>query len=142
VVGCPFCAQLKMTMDYQKKTLTLTPSGYKAPPGLLESLTKMMMEGPKDATLAPSAQWGLVCTKDKGDEDDGVDVTAVVPNGAAGKAGMKKGDRPLTLDGRWTDSMKDLYEAAGHGKPGGAGKGKGKRDGKEVELKVTPTKGM
>src|SRR5262249_10671546 len=95
LVGFPFFAQFKMTIDYQKKTLTLTPNGYKVPPGLLESLTKMIMEGPKDATLAPSAQWGLVCTKDKGDEDDGVDVTAVGPHGAAGKDGVKTGHRRL-----------------------------------------------
>jgi S1-C subfamily serine protease len=141
-VGFPFFAQFKMTIDYQKKSLTLTPNGYKVPPGLMESLTKLIMEGPKDQTLAPSAQWGIVCTKDKGDEDDGVDVKAVVPGGAAEKAGMKKGDRLLTLDGRWTDSMKDLFEAAGYVKPGRTVKVKVKRDGKEVELKVTPNKGM
>src|SRR5262245_36394578 len=31
LVGFPFFAQFKMTLDYQKKTMTLTPNGYKAP---------------------------------------------------------------------------------------------------------------
>jgi S1-C subfamily serine protease len=100
------------------------------------------MEGQKEKTLAPSAQWGVVCTKDKGDEEDGIDVKLVVPGGAAEKGGMKKGDRLLTLDGRWTDSMPDLFEAATFVKAGRTVKVKVKRDGKEVVLKVTPTKGM
>ena len=37
---------------------------------------------------------------------------------AADKAGVKRGDRMLTMDGRWTDSLADLYEAAGYVKPG------------------------
>ena len=67
---------------------------------------------------------------------------AVVPQGAADKGGVKTGDRLLTLDGRWTDSMPDLYEAASYVRPGRTVKVKVKRDGKEVELKVTPAKGM
>src|SRR4051794_38173305 len=39
LVGFPFFAQFKMTIDYQKKTLSLTPNGYKVPPGLMEALT-------------------------------------------------------------------------------------------------------
>src|SRR5262249_48912326 len=130
-----------MTLDYEKKTMTLKPNGYK-PPEVMANMTKMIMEGPKARTLAPSAQWGVVCTKGKGDEDDGVDVKAVVPHGAADKGGIKKGDRLLTLDGRWTDTMTDLYEAASYVKPGRKVKVKVKRDGKEVVLQVTPSKGM
>jgi S1-C subfamily serine protease len=80
--------------------------------------------------------------KDASDEEDGVDVKAVVAGGPADKGGLKKGDRLLTLDGRWTDSMTDLYEAAGYVKPGRTVTVKVKRDGKEVALKVTPRKGM
>ena len=53
-----------------------------------------------------------------------------------------RGDRLLTLDGRWTDSLPDLYEAAGHARPGAAAVLKVKRGGKELELKVTPLKGF
>src|SRR5262249_19246667 len=141
LVGFPFFARFEMTLDYQKKTMTLKPNGYK-PPEVMANMTKAIMEGPKPKTLAPSAQWGVVCTKDKGDEDDGVDVKLVVPNSAADKGGIKKGDRLLTLDGRWTDSMADVYEAASYGKGGGKVKVKVKRDGKEVVLEVTPSKGM
>ena len=47
-----------------------------------------------------------------------------------------------TLDGRWTDSLADLYDAAGHVKAGTTVVVKVKRAGKEVELKVTPTAGL
>jgi len=147
LVGFPFFAQFKMTLDYQTKKMTLTPNGYK-PKDVMGDMMSMMMDLLKDPKqvkpkmLAPSAQWGVVCAKDGEDESDGVDVKAVVPDSAADKAGIKKGDRLLTLDGRWTDSMADLYEAAGYVKPGTKVKVKVKRDKKEMELEVTPAKGM
>jgi S1-C subfamily serine protease len=42
----------------------------------------------------------------------------VMPESAAAKAGLKAGDRLLTLDGRWTDSIADTYIAAGQLRPG------------------------
>lgn len=143
LVGFPFFAQFRMTLDYKDKTMTLTPNGYKAKNNLnMEAMAESLMAGPKARNLAPSAQWGLICTKDKDDEADGVEIKAVMPGGAAEKAGLKKGDRLLTLDGRWTDSMTDLYEAAGYVKAGRTVKVKVKRQDKEVVMEVTPAKGM
>ncbi|MGL4551400.1 MAG: PDZ domain-containing protein [Gemmataceae bacterium] len=140
IVGFPFFARFKLTLDYKAKTMTLVPSGYK-PPDVMNAMMAGLLGGGYK-TLAPSAQWGLVASKDAGDEDDGVDVKDVIPGAAADKAGLKRGDRLLTLDGRWTDSMADLYEAAGFVKPGETAVIKVKRGGKEVELKVTPAKGL
>ena len=88
--------------------------------------------------LAPAGQWGLRAEKDGKDEEAGVTVREVLPGGAAAAAGLKAGDRLLTIDGRWTDSVADLYEAAGRIKPGTTVKVTVKRAGKEVEPKVTP----
>ncbi|MBY0230690.1 MAG: aspartyl protease family protein [Gemmataceae bacterium] len=140
LVGFPFFARFKLTIDYKAKTMTLEPSGYK-PPDIMKAMMKGLLSSGHKA-LAPSAQWGLLATKDAGDEDEGVDVKGVVPGSAAEKAGLKRGDRLLTLDGRWTDSMVDLYEAAGFVKPGTTVALKVKRDGKEVELKATPARGL
>jgi hypothetical protein len=143
LVGFPFFARFKMTLDYQAKTMTLAPSTYKAPTGdLTRNMMQMLLSGGTPKTLAPAAQWGLMAGKETGDDDDGVDVKSVVPDSAADKAGLKRGDRLLTLDGRWTDSLTDLYEAAGKVKPGTTVKVTVKRAGKEIELKVTPAKGM
>jgi hypothetical protein len=127
LVGFPFFAQFRMTLDYKAKTMTLTPNGYKVKGNMLQDMTEAILSGAKPRNLAPSAQWGVVCTKEQGDEDDGVDIKGVVPSSAADKAGLKRGDRLLTLDGRWTDSMTDLYEAAGHVKAGRTVKVKVKR---------------
>ena len=45
-------------------------------------------------------------------------IKEVLPGSPAAAAGLKVGDRLLTLDGRWTDSLADLYTAAGYVKPG------------------------
>ncbi len=83
-----------------------------------------------------------LAAKEAGDEDAGVDVKSVVPGSAADKAGLKRGDRLLTLDGRWTDSIEDLYEAAGFVKAGTKVVVRIKRGGKEMDLEVTPVSGM
>ncbi len=141
LVGFPFFARFKMTLDYQAKTMTLVPSGYK-PPDVMRGMMQAILSGGAARSLAPAAQWGVMVSKGKGDEADGVDVASVVPGSAADRAGLKKGDRLLTLDGRWTDSLPDLYEAAGKVRPGTTVKLTIKRGGKEMELKVTPVKGM
>ena len=140
LVGFPFFARFKMTIDYKAKTMTLAKSSYKPPDIMKAMMAGLMASGSK--RLAPAGQWGLVAAKDAGDEDDGVDVKGVVPGSAADKAGLKRGDRLLVLDGRWTDSMPDLYEAAGFVKPGATVTLKVKRGGKEIELKATPAKGI
>jgi len=142
IVGFPFFAQFKTTLDYEKKTLTFEPNGYK-PPDVLQALTKELLNPrARPVTLAPAGQWGLVPGKGEGDEDAGVDVKEVLAGSPAERGGLKRGDRVLTLDGRWTDSVKDLYAAAGSAKPGAEVTVRVKRGGKEMDLKVTPAKGM
>jgi hypothetical protein len=146
IVGFPFFARYKMTLDYKAKTMTLSPSGYK-PPDVLKAMNAILMGalfGGEQAAkvLSPKAQWGIVASKEEGDDEDGVDVKSVLAGSAADKAGLKRGDRLLTLDDRWTDSVADVYEAAGFVKPGTTVVVRVKRGGKEVDLKVTPAKGM
>jgi hypothetical protein len=146
IVGFPFFARFKMTLDYAAKTMTLEPSSYK-PPDTMAAMNAMVMGallggGEKKKTLSSAAQWGLLASKDTGDDDAGVNVTSVVPGSAAEKAGLKRGDRLLTLDGRWTDSLADLYEAAGFVKPETTVSVKVKRAEKELTLKVTPKSGL
>jgi membrane-associated protease RseP (regulator of RpoE activity) len=146
IVGFPFFARFKLTLDYQAKTLTLIPNGFK-PPDVLQAMMTALMGGglgqqAEPTVLSPAAQWGMLVKKGDGDEESGVTVTDVLPGGAAAAAGLKPGDRLLTLDGRWTDTLADLYTAAGYVKPGATAPVAVKRDGKEVTLKVTPRSGM
>jgi membrane-associated protease RseP (regulator of RpoE activity) len=146
IVGFPFFARYKMTINYKDKELTFVPNGYD-PPDVMMAVTASIMammneKNPKAKVLAPAAQWGVVATKDEKDEDAGVVVKDVFADSAAAKAGLKAGDRLLTLDGRWTDSLRDLYEAAGYVKPGTPAKVTILRDGKEKELTIKPASGL
>jgi hypothetical protein len=145
IVGFPFFARFKMTLDYQAKTLTFVPNGFK-PPDVMKAMMAAMMtgisggeEGPK--VLSPAAQWGMLVNKDAGDEA-GIVVGTVLPGSAAAKAGLKDGDRLLILDGRWTDSLADLYTAAGHIEAGKSVTVVVKRGEKELKLQVKPSSGF
>jgi hypothetical protein len=146
IVGFPFFARFKMTVDYQAKTLTFVPNGFKPPDVMQAMITALTTglssgdDGPK--ILSPAAQWGMLVHKDSKDDGAGVEVTEVLPGGAAAVAGLKAGDRLLTLDGRWTDSIGDLYQAAGYVEAGKTAAVVVKRGTKEVTLKVKPTSGL
>lgn len=148
IVGFPFFARYRMTIDYQAKEFTFVPVDFK-PTNIFDSLMEMMQGGlgggPKKGKvtiLAPAAQWGFVADKSAKDTEAGVEIQEVMKGSAAEKAGLKSSDRLLTLDGRWTDTMLDLFEAASYVKPGSTVPIEIKRDGKKIELKVTPTKGL
>jgi membrane-associated protease RseP (regulator of RpoE activity) len=146
IVGFPFFARFKITIDYKAKTLTLAPSTYR-PPDVMKALNNVLAGMLFNTTVparsvAPAAQWGVSASKRAGDDEAGVDVKSVVAGSAADKAGLKAGDRLLTLDGRWTDSMEDLYDAAGYVKAGTTVVVRIKRGGKEMDLTVTPASGM
>jgi|SRR5579871_6412723 len=146
IIGFPFFARYKMTIDYQTQSLTLIPNGYK-PANVLKSLEStalslMTASSQPPRVLSPAAQWGLVVAKTSGDEEAGIVVKEIRPGSAAAEAGLKPGDRLLTIDGRWTDSLPDLYEVASYIKPGTSVSVSIKRDGKEMELKVKPRTGL
>jgi PDZ domain/Aspartyl protease len=145
IVGFPFFARFKMTVDYQAKELTLAPSGYK-PQDVMESMMASIMQasqsGGQPKVAGAAGQWGIVVGKDSDDEAPGVELRKVLPGGAAEQAGLKVGDRLLTIDGRWTDSVGDTHQAAGFVKPGKTVAVVIKRDGKDITLPVTPKNGL
>ena len=145
IVGFPFFARYKMEVDYQAKELTMTPNGYQ-PADVMESMMKMMLGGNADQgkpkVAGAAGQWGIIVEKDAKDEDAGVTIKLVMAGSPADKAGVKKGDRLLTLDGRWTESIADTYQAAGYAKPGKAVPIVIRREGKEMKLSVTPANGL
>ena len=142
IVGFPFFARYKMTLDYRARQLTFVPNGYD-PPDVMKTImdTVMAMAGDKPRppkVLTPAAQWGVLLDKDDKDLDEGVTIQEVLPGSAAAQAGLQAGDRLLSLDGRWTDSLADAYQAAGHIKPGSSAPVLIRRTGREMELTVKP----
>ena len=143
IIGFPFFARFAMTVDYQKKEVTFKPNGYK-PGDYMQDLMASMMkieEKNKPRVVSPAGLWGFAVEKEKSDEAEGVTVKTIFADGAAAKGGLKVGDRVLTIDGRWTDSLGDTILAASLIKPGKAVAVSVKRDGKEVKLTITPTTG-
>jgi len=145
IVGFPFFARFRTTIDYQAKEMTLVPVDYK-PADIMQTMMATIMdrmnEPNKPKILVPAAQWGFSAEKSAGDDEAGVSIKEVLKGSAADKAGLKVGDRLLTLDGRWTDSLIDLFDAATYIKPGKTVLAKIRRDDKNVELKLTPTAGL
>ncbi len=145
IVGFPFFAQFRMTVDYAAKEMTFVPSGYKAGDAM-QDLTKAMMEKmlgkPEPRVAAPAGLWGMEIAKSSGDEAEGVDVKAVAAGGAAAEAGLKAGDRILTIDGRWTDTLGDAYTAASFASPGKPVTVTLRRDGKQIKVPVSPKTGL
>jgi membrane-associated protease RseP (regulator of RpoE activity) len=145
IVGFPFFARYKMSLDYQTQRLTFVPNGYD-PPDVMKAImdTIMAMAGDKPKppkVLAPAGQWGVLLKKDDKDLDEGITIQEVLPGSAAAQAGLQAGDRLLTLDGRWTDSLADAYQAAAHIKPGTRALIMIRRASQQMELTVTPQSG-
>ncbi len=146
LIGFPFFARYKMTIDYQKKEMTLVPNGF-TPTDTMQAMMDKLMGGasgqkPEPVVVAPAAVWGFAVDKGKDDTSDGVKVTEVLEKSPAAKGGLEPNDRLLTLDGRWTDSVADTFNAAASIKPGKPVTLVVKRGDKEVKLTVTPAKGL
>jgi hypothetical protein len=143
IIGFPFFAQYRMTLDYQTKELSFVPNGY-VPIDILITLMRTItaQEKPAPKVLAPAALWGFAVDKAGGDEESGVTVKTVLPGSAAARGGLQAGDRLLTLDDRWTDSVADCYTATSYVKAGIAVKLRIRRGSQEKELTVTPEPGL
>lgn len=145
IIGFPFFARYKTTVDYQKRELTLVPNGYE-PKDVMQGLMEKLMNPPKGKPepriLAPAALWGFQVEKANDDTQEGVTVTRVLPDSPAAQAGLQPGDRLLTLDGRWTDSVVDTYAAAEAIKPGQKVVVVVLRKGQRLELSITPRAGF
>lgn len=144
IVGFPFFGRFATTIDYQAKQLTMTPTDYK--PGdylndLTQTLTKAIDRKSEPRIVGAAGLWGFAIEKLSDDTDPGVTVGKVFTDTPASAAGLKPGDRILTLDGRWTDTVADAYLAASLVRPGRAAKLVIKRDDQQKTLTVMPVKG-
>ncbi|MFC1685360.1 ChaN family lipoprotein, partial [Pseudomonadota bacterium] len=72
---------------------------------------------PEDAKLPPKGYMGVILGDDEG-AGAGVGIEELIPNGAAEKAGMKKGDRVLSVNGQATNKSADIKIILFDKKPG------------------------
>ena len=143
LMGFTFFARYKTTIDYHAHKMTFQPIDYHVR-DLLKELPDRLM-GPKVARermLAPLGVWGLRLGEPTGGlASPGVPIANVYPNSAAAHAGLKPGDILITVDGRWTTSITDIFHAAMDIKPGSEATVVIHRDGKEQTLVLRPSEG-
>ncbi|MCI0380166.1 MAG: PDZ domain-containing protein, partial [Gemmataceae bacterium] len=136
IVGLSFFGKYAMTIDYQAKTMTFTPNDYE-PVDMIENLMKMLLSSKnKTKVLAPGGILGITVEKAKEDEETGVVVKAVLADSAAAQAGIKAGDRLVSVDGRWTDTVTDCFAAFSLIAPATPVQAVIRRDGKEQKLQL------
>jgi Aspartyl protease/PDZ domain len=142
IIGLTFFARYRMTIDYQAKEMTFVPVNF-TPPDVLKGLLAMLNNpGKQKRVLAPLALWGFNVAEGSAEPAAGVTVKEVLAGGPAALGGLKAGDRLLSLEGRWTDSVTDCYQAASFVRPGTAARLVVMREGKEVELTVRVLPGL
>ncbi len=144
IIGYPFFARYKMTIDYQAKEMTFVPSAF-VPSDALGGLQMLLLGGVKKkppTPIAPAAQFGIRVQKDDKDEQAGVNVAEVFAGSPAAAAGLRVGDRLLTVDDRWTDSVTDCYHAAAGVRLGTPVRILIRRDKAEKEITLTVRAGV
>jgi PDZ domain-containing protein/aspartyl protease len=143
LMGFTFFARYKTTIDYHAHRMTFEPIDYQIR-DLLKELPDRLL-GPKVAhhrVLVPSGVWGLRLGEPIGGLDSrGVPIVKVHDGSPADRAGLKPGDVLITVDGRWTTSIADVYHAAAEVELGHGVAVVIHRDGKEMTRRVTPADG-
>jgi hypothetical protein len=143
LMGFTFFARYKTTIDYQAHKMTFEPIDYQVR-DLFKELPDRLM-GPKVArqrVLAPLGVWGFRLSEPTdGVASPGVPIVEVYHGSAAERAGLKPGDVLISVDGRWTTSIADVFHAAADIEPGHEAAVVIYRGGKEQSFTVRPSDG-
>lgn len=145
IVGYSFFARYATTIDYQKKQIDLVKTDHE--PGnfmadLPQRIQRLAADSKKTPVVAPAGLWGLAVDKPDEDKKPGMTIATVTANGPAAKAGIQRGDRLLSLDGRWTDTLPDFLDALQRIPHGQEVEAVIQRAGKELKIKLTPLQGV
>lgn len=141
ILGFTFFSRFRTTLDYAGAKVTFSPVAYR-PMDILTGMMGSLMGGDRPRHVAaPSALWGVTLAEESS-KGAGIAITHVFPSGPAATAGLHTGDRLLTLDGRWTDTLADCCEAATFVPAGQPTQVTVRRDGKELTFTVVPEKGL
>ena len=168
ILGFSFFSRYRMVIDYVAKTVELTPNAYQPEDMLGSLMARLMNNQPSRRVLAPLALWGMevahpqpqatgnkqtAATSNKAGQkaipkptpqeaQPGIEILRVYPSSAAAQGGLKAGDRLLSLEDRWTDTLEDCLEAAGQVPPGEKAMLHILRQGQSLILTVTPRAGL
>jgi hypothetical protein len=109
IIGFTYFARYKTTIDYAGRSVTLQRTPYQ-PVDVIPGLAAQLQAKPVPRrVLSPSALWGMIV--EQASDTQGVRIAQMYKNSPAAAAGLRAGDRLLTIDARWTDSVNQCYEA-------------------------------
>ncbi len=145
IVGFPFFARYKVTVDYQKKTLTFEPGTYN-PPDVMQAMLRAIL-APESAdgaarVVSGGAILGFGVIQENRTSGPVLVVDRVYAGGPADLGGLKKGDRLVLVNKRWTDTPADLLEALSTIKPNSAVGLEVERQGKTTTLELKGAAGL
>lgn len=112
IIGFSTYSRYKLTIDYQDSSIAFTPNNYIPQDTIKAMIDRMMANSKNRETLCSKGVWGFEVEKLQTDTADGLNIISVAPNSVIAKAGLKKGDRILSLNNIWTDSLEDLFYAS------------------------------
>lgn len=141
IVGYPFFARYRFTIDYPASTMSFTPGDYQ-PQNVMQQMMSRMFAPRTQPIVAAAGLWGIEVEEPPDDPQAGVLVSTTWAGGAGEVGGLRAGDRILTIDGRWSDSPIDARDAAAFVKPGDPARVVIRRGTKRSELVVTPRVGI
>lgn len=143
IIGFTFFARYKTTIDYQINEMTFEPVDFEVR-DLMRDLPDRLA-GPKVArrvVVSPVGLWGIrLGPAEGGLSSPGTPVARVLDDSPAQAAGLQAGDVLTTIDGRWTTSPADVYEAAAAVAPGQSVAVGVLRDGEERVIPIRPADG-
>ena len=140
ILGFSFWARFNIVLDYADGTISLTPGRFH-PPDVVSRLMSRLFGASSLNHLVPACQWGMTVVKQPG-QRRGVTVTSVYQGTPAAAAGIQAGDILLSVDGRWTDTMNDCWNALSAERPGRLVPITILRGVKRLHLTVTPVVGI
>lgn len=145
IVGFPFFARYKVTIDYQKKTLTFAPGTYD-PPDVMQAMMRALLApeagGDGVKVVSGGAVLGFSAREETRGDSRILVVEKTVPGSPADAAGLKAGDRLALFNKRWTDSTSDLLDAMAPIRPGEKNTVVVEREGKPVTLTLVGAPGI
>src|SRR5262249_21206571 len=142
IIGFPFFARFKTTVDYANLQITLEKSDYQ-PDDVMQAVMKSVFESKqKPVTTASAGQWGITVSKDTADADPGVTISNVFQGTPAAAAGVQVNDRLMTIDSMWTDSEIDCLRAAATVPPGNEVSVQIRRGDRILYLQIRPRAGF
>jgi hypothetical protein len=152
IIGYTVLSKYRIEVDLTSDSMTWTKLNFNPPPlnmmggnkggadGGLEALGKLL--GGKGAAKLPEPRPRGFLGVELAEKDERVTVTAVHPKSPAEKAGLKVGDRIVTIDERDINSLEMLYKRANRRAVGDEMEIEIEREGEKQTISVTFGKGL